>query len=693
MPATESKNDLSGSVRIEKVKSLEADSCTTCGVVFDHPKNTKTNLLKFIWSENEYRRIFLGVLLALPGILAGELAGIRSLWLEISSLVALVIVGYPVARSAWKSILRRDINVNVLMTIAAIGAVAIGAYNEAGTVMVLFAIGEILEEYTNSRSRNAICAMMDVVPRHANLLHPNGGQKLVDVDSLKPGDIILAKPGERIPMDGLVLSGTSQVNQAPITGESSFVEKTRGNEVFASSINGQGALQIKVVNPATDNTISRLVRMVEEAEEKRAPAQRFIDQFARYYTPAIVLLALLVIVIPPLFFGQPFLPSGANQGWLYRGLTLLVIGCPCALVISTPVSIISAISNAARHGVLIKGGSYLEALSHIKALAFDKTGTLTAGKPSVVAVRSVNDDPIAHAQPETCQNCSDLIALAYAVEQSSEHPLANAIHIESSLRGVENRYPAAEMVTALSGMGVSGSVDGRRIMLGSHGFFDKNIPHPLEDCEAASLDAANGHTPLLVSDSGKYMGTITVADTLRESSVETIKQQKALGINNLIMLTGDHEDAARRVAEKTGVTDVRAGLLPEKKVEAVHKLMQEYGTVAMVGDGINDAPALASSSVGIAIGAAMGGSRHAMETADIALMQPDLHSLPFAIRLSKTAMRTIYINFTFALAVKLAFFILALMGLTTMWMAIFADTGALLLVTLNGMRLLRNPGS
>lgn len=668
--------------------------------------------LKYLWERQETRLGLFGALLILPGMILSELLGLRHPLIDLTSIAALATAGLPVARSAWKAIkINRQININVLMTIAGLGAVIIGAYTEAGMIMVLFAIGEALESYTADKARHSIRSMMQVVPTKATVLHTQGKrnrEEQVEVEQLKVGDLILVKPGERIPMDGLVFAGASYVNQAPITGESRLIEKVPGSDVFASSINGEGSLEIEVTHLATDNTISRLVKMVEEAQERRAPAQRSIDQLARIYTPSVIILAGLIAIVPWLFFGQPLLNPDANtHGWLYRALALLVVSCPCALVLSTPVSIISAISNAAHYGVLFKGGAYLEALSKIKAFAFDKTGTLTQGQPSVIAVRSSGCTNLNASQPNKqpaddlhsadilvyCKNCNDMLALANAVEQRSEHPLARAVVDESSRRGVQYKYPPAEMVRAMTGKGVKGEVTGRQIMLGSHRYFDANIPHQQEHCAQANHYAKLGYTPIFVGLDDKYLGTITVADAVRASSREALEMLKQAGINTFVLLTGDDAKTAQVVGEHVGVTDIRAELLPEDKVSMVNALKKQYGKVAMVGDGINDAPALANADVGIAIGGAVSGTAQATETADVTLMSDDLRQLPFAYKLSRKTMSTIHTNIALSLGIKFAFLILILFGLGSMWMAVLADVGTSLLVILNGMRLLRQPRS
>lgn len=695
---------VSGEIRrqviIDRVRELGFDVIET-----DQPDDLATatgaqslNFLRFLWQRLETRLALFGAVLILPGIVLEEIARIRHPLIDAASIAALVLAGLPIARSAWRTIrVNHEININALMTIAAIGAVVVGAYTEAGLVMVLFAVGEALEGYTTGRARDSIRSLLRVVPNQATRLlgHGNDAREArVTVDQLQIGHIVMVKPGELIPMDGRVRAGISSVNQAPITGESRLIEKSVGSQVFASSINGEGVLEIEVTRLASDNTISRLIKMVEEAQEKRAASQRFIDHFAKYYTPAVVALAVLVAIIPPLFFGQPFWnPDAATFGWFYRGLALLVVACPCALVISTPVSIISAISNAAGRGVIIKGGAYLEALQTIKAIALDKTGTLTVGKPNVVGLRSADCQELSGDLIGACTACDDVLALASAVERRSEHPLAQAIIQAAGQRGVNHKYQAADMVRAITGQGVVGQVKGQNVMIGSHTYFDTAIPHSQQVCQAATDDARQGYTPLMVEMNGHYAGTITVADTVRESSREAIALLKRAGLKRLVMLTGDNNAAAKKMAGAVGLTEVRAELLPEDKVTAVQELQREYGPVAMVGDGINDAPALATADVSIAIGAAGNQNTQALETADITLMSDNLRQLAFIFGLSRATMRTIRANVILSIGIKGVFLILVLLGMSTMWMAVLADMGTSLLVTLNGMRLLRHNAS
>ena len=652
----------------------------------------------------------------LPGLLFDELLpglGIESPLFAALSVLAMVVAGLPIARSALRALrVNHEITINLLMTIAAVGAVVIGAYTEAGLVMVLFALGEALEGYTAARARDAIRGLAALAPTEAIVLR-DGGEERVAVADLRVGDVIVVRPGERLPMDGRVLAGASAVDQAPITGESRAVDKAPGDEVFAGSVNGQGTLEIGVTAVAEDTTISRMIRLVADAQERRAPAQRFVDRFARVYTPAVIVVALLVAVVPPLLFDAPFLdPTPDVRGWLYRALALLVVACPCALVISTPVTLISAISNGARHGVLFKGGAYLEALSRVRAIAFDKTGTLTRGEPVVVEVVAsdqlsvVSDQlPVASDQsPVTAdqrpttndhrQQATDnwqlatdnLLALAAAVERRSEHPLARAVVAAAEARGVAERYPAAADVTANSGRGVSGRVNGGHIEIGSHAWFDESIDH-LPHCDAIRAADARGQTTMLVSHDGDYRGYIALADAPRDDSAAALAELRQLGLGPLVMLTGDHAATAAHIAAQVGLSEVRAGLLPAGKVAAVEALRAEHGDVAMIGDGINDTPALAAASVGIA----MGRAAQALETADVVLLGDGLRQLPFAVRLARAAMRTVRFNVALSIAIKLVFFVLVLLGSGSMWLAVLADVGTSLLVTANGMRLLRWP--
>ncbi len=647
------------------------------------------SFLDFMLGRSNTRTALLAVLLILPGLIFHELLpglGIHHWLIDLTSVIALLIAGRPIALSGWRAYrINRRLTINALMSIAAAGAVVIGAYTEAAVVMVLFVIGEALEGFAAGRARHSIRSLIAAAPNQAILLdfhEDHSHERTVSVDSLTIGDRILVKPGQTIPMDGSIVAGNSAVNQSPVTGESRLVEKVVGDEVFASSINGEGTLEIEVTHLAADNTISRLIRMVEEAQEKKAPTQRFVDRFAAVYTPIVVGVAAAVAVIPPIFLGQPFWETPSGHGWLYRGLALLVVACPCALVISTPVSLVSAISNAAKSGVIFKGGVFIELLSKARVIAFDKTGTLTRGLPELVGIQSTDcTNP-----GGDCEPCSDLLALASALESRSEHPIAHAVTHEARHRGLTSAYPAAVGVTALTGRGVTGLVNGDTVTIGSHPYFDKNIPHPTHCQEVARADNS-GHTTMLISRGMEYLGYLTVSDAIRPGAPEAISDLKAMGIEEVVMLTGDNEATAHRVAETVGVTRYEANCLPENKVRAIESLREMFDSVAMVGDGINDTPALATADIGIAIGS----SPQAMETADVTLMADNLSQLPFAVRLSRAAMRTIRFNVAVSIGIKAAFFLLVLAGFGTMWLAVLADMGTSLLVTLNGVRLLEKP--
>ena len=613
---------------------------------------------------------FLATFLGLPETIAGPLY-----------VAGMSIALYPIFVSGLRGLrINHQFNVNLLMSIAAVGAVVIGEYLEGATVIFLFAIGEALEGYTTERARNSIKSLMLLKPDTATVLR-DGEEQIVPVEELQVGETILVKPGESIPMDGRVLTGASGVNQAPITGESVSVAKAPADDVYAGTINGEGALTVEVTRLAQNNTISRIIKLVEDAQSTRAPVQRMVDRFASVYTPAVTLLALLIAIVPPLLFGAPFYDTPDGHGWLYRALVMLVIACPCALVISTPVTVISAIATAARRGVLIKGGAFLEVLGQVKVFAFDKTGTLTAGQPVVMSYRAVD----CSGEPN-CDRCDDVLALASAVERRATHQLAGAVVRAAEGKELWDVYAPAQDVQTLSGRGVYGRVGEQTVTLGSHKLFDSEFPHSDELCREVEKLEALGQTTMLLADGHMVRGYISLADTPRATAQTVIAELNRLGLET-VMLTGDNPGVAAAIGAEIGVTDVRAGLLPEQKVDAVQALRKQHKVVAMVGDGINDTPALAAATVGIAMGGA--GSPQALETADIALMADDLSQLPFAVRLSRFARRLIRQNITLSLGVKLIFLTLAFFGIASLWLAILADVGMLLLVTLNGMRPLR----
>jgi len=632
---------------------------------------------------------------AASGLLIAVAVGMRLLGLPeevvaVLYVAAIAVGGFYIARTGW-AVLRttHSLDMNALMTIAAVGSIFVGEWTEGAVAMFLFSLGNTLEGYTMDRARHAIRGLMNLSPRMATVLHGNAEEQ-VPVEDLRVGDRILVRPGERISMDGVVLDGESSVNQAPITGESMPVVKSPGHGVFAGTVNGQGALTLRVTRLAADTTIARIIKMVEEAQAQRAPSQRFVDRFARVYTPVVIALAAGVAILPPLVGWLAGVDTfiALLGGWFYRALVLLVIACPCALVISTPVSIVSAIASAARAGVLIKGGAHLEALGSLKVIAFDKTGTLTAGQPQVVDVRCL-DHPAGLAWVD-CPHCRQMLADAAAVERRSEHPLAMAVVQAAEAQGLSSTLPIAEAVEAMTGRGVRGQVNGHGVTVGTHTYIHESHPELAEGplCTAVHAAQAAGQTAMVVGDDCcGVRGYIAVADTLRPGMAELMAALHKVGIEHTVMLTGDNEATARAIAGAAGVDAMQADLLPEQKVAAIEALLDRYEAVAMVGDGVNDAPALARATVGIAMGAA--GTDTALETADVALMADDLNQLPFAVRLSQEARAIIRQNVALSLGIKAVFLALAVAGVATLWLAVFADMGASLIVTFNGMRLLR----
>lgn len=589
-------------------------------------------------------------------------------------IAAIIIGGSSLFITGFKNLIRLEFDMRTLMTIAIIGAAIIGEWSEGAVVVILFAVSEALESYSMDRARKSIRSLMDIAPKEA-LIRRNGIESSIAVDEIEALDIMIVKPGQKIAMDGLVVKGFSAVNQASITGESIPAEKGPGAEVFAGTLNEEGLLEVQVTKLADDTTIAKIIHLVEEAQAERAPSQAFVDKFAKWYTPAIMAVAFLVAVLPPLFF------SAAWDTWIYQGLAVLVVGCPCALVISTPVSIVTAIGNAARNGVLIKGGIYLEELSRIKAVAFDKTGTLTKGAP-VVADFEVLQSGISE---------NDLFKLVSALEYRSQHPLASAFIKKAEQQEIDYKSLIVEDFTSLTGKGIKGKIDHEWYYVGNISLFEEmGLTFEGELRNKVDSLQKQGKTVMLAGTNEMLLAVLAVADEVRESSVRVVKQLKELGIQKTIMLTGDHANTAAAIGNQLEVSEIYAELLPQHKLDAVKKMQREYWAAAMVGDGVNDAPALAAASVGIAMGGA--GTDTALETADVALMGDDLKKLPFAIELSRKTLVIIKQNIAFALGLKLLALLLVVPGWLTLWIAIFADMGATLLVTLNGLRLLRVKG-
>jgi Cd2+/Zn2+-exporting ATPase len=576
--------------------------------------------------------------------------------------------GVPLtARKAWIALKNAALDINVLMLVAAAGAVALGQWSEGAAVVLLFAVAQMLEAMTLERARNAVRGLIDLAPTEVTLREALG-ERRVPVEAVSPGAIVIVKPGEKLPLDGVVVEGRTSINQAPVTGESLPADKEPGDEVFAGSINGRGAIDVRVTRFRRDTTLARIIHLVEQAQAQRAPAQTFVERFSKGYTPVVIGLAVWLAVMGPAFMG------GDWRTWIYRSLVLLVVSCPCALVISTPVSIVAALAGAARKGVLIKGGAHLERAAQIRCVAFDKTGTLTIGQPEVVEVLPL-DGVSTH----------EIVRLAAAVEQRSEHPIAEAILRYAAAHGVVAE--SATSVTALTGLGAEGRLDEASILLGNHRLFEeRDLCHPSLHARIEAL-AAQGRTPVLVARNGEPIGLIAVSDQPRASARDAVAMLRQQGVEAVVMLTGDSVGTAKSIAATLGLDDYRAELMPEDKVAVVEELRAKYGSVAMVGDGINDAPALAAADVGIAMGAA--GSDAALETADVALMSDDLLKLPYALRLSRAALSNIKVNLAISLVLKFAFVAAAVTGVATLWMAILADTGASVIVVANALRLLR----
>jgi Cd2+/Zn2+-exporting ATPase len=598
--------------------------------------------------------------LGAPGWLAAGLA-----------ILAIVSCGLSTYRKGWLAIRHGNLNINALMSIAVSGALILGQWPEAAMVMVLFTIAELIEAKSLDRARHAIQGLMQLTPEQASVRQPEGGWQLTRLDAIPLGAVVRAKPGERIALDGEVVAGRSSVDQAPITGESLPVDKTTGDAVFAGTINQAGSLDYRVTAASSNTTLARIIHAVEEAQGTKAPTQRFVDQFARVYTPIVFAIALAVAVLPPLLFGA------AWHEWVYKALVMLVIACPCALVISTPVTIVSGLAAAARKGILIKGGAYLEQGRKLTRLALDKTGTITHGKPAQTEFEQLHGaDGIADALRYR--------SLAASLAGRSDHPVSMAIAAAAQSDGIA--HLTVDAFEALAGRGVRGTIDGAPYWLGNH-----RLVEELGRCSAsleARLDALEGEgkTVVMLVDAQRVLALFAVADTVKETSRAAVAELRRLGVATA-MLTGDNRHTASAIAQQVGIDEARGDQLPQDKLNAVAQWSADGATVGMVGDGINDAPALARADIGFAMGAM--GTDTAIETADVALMDDDLRKIPLFIRLSKATHAVLVQNIALALGIKSVFLVLTLMGLGTMWMAVFADVGASLLVVGNGLRLLR----
>ncbi len=621
------------------------------------------------------------MLVTTSGVLTGiglvlHWLGFGPVWLSTAAFAAATLAGgLLVFPAAWGALKKFRLDINVLMVVAVIGAWLIGEGAEAASVVFLFSLSELLESWASGRARKAVDSLLKLSPPTAIVRNPDGTGQEMPVAEVAVKSEILVRSGSRIPLDGQVVSGNSTVNQAPITGESMPVEKNSGDPVYAGTVNGEGSLIVRVTKPASESTLARIIQLVGEAEENKPPTQRFVDRFAAIYTPAVFALAILVGLIPPLLFGQPWL------FWIYRSLVLLVISCPCALVIATPVSIVSGLTALARRGVLVKGGVHLESVGKLRVLAVDKTGTITRGKPQVVAIISRS-------------NLSEveILARAAAINSHSEHPLAMAITEAARARNLS--IPPVTDYASVTGRGATASIDGHPHFIGNHkmthdtGLCGSEVEAVLARIEEKGQSlAVIGHAP---HDrcAGEILGIIAIADTIRPEAAESLRLIHAAGVEKVIMLSGDNQRTASAIAKEAGIDEAIGDLMPEQKVEHIRKLVSQYTYVGMIGDGVNDAPALAVASVGFAMGAI--GSDTAIETADIALMKDDLRKVADSILTGRRVLRVIHFNIGFALVIKAVVLALAFLGYAGLWLAILADTGATLLVILNSLRLLGN---
>ena len=662
-----SKITVVGNTTIEKLEEAGAFENLK---IYPEKGEMKPQKKEPFWKE--YSTVLASLLFVVLGYVSQSINGEESLPTIAAFLAAILIGGFSLFKMGLKNLFRLEFDMRTLMTIAIIGAGFIGEWTEGAVVVILFAISEALEKYSMDKARASIRSLMDIAPKEA-LIRRNGQELLIKVDDIQIGDIMIVKPGQKIAMDGIVVKGYSSVNQAAITGESVPLEKSVDDDVFAGTLNTEGLLEVKVTKRVDDTTITKIIHLVEEAQAERAPSQAFVDKFAKYYTPAIIVIAALVAIIPPLLFQADW------SEWIYQGLAVLVVGCPCALVISTPVAIVTAIGNAARNGVLIKGGVYLEEAGALNAIAFDKTGTLTKGVPAVTDYVMLDNE----------QKENELLSIIAALEYNSQHPLASAIIKKAEEKEISFKDLVVEDFSSITGKGIKGTINGLTYFIGNPKLFEELLNQSISSDISKKINELQlqGKTVMVVGTTDSISALIAVADEVRESSRSTIARLHELGIKKTIMLTGDNKGTGNAIGELVGVSDIEAELLPQDKLAFIKKLRDEHGKVAMVGDGVNDAPALASATVGIAMGGA--GTDTALETADIALMGDDLKKLPFTIKLSRKALTIIKQNITFSLAIKLIALLLVIPGWLTLWIAIFADMGATLIVTLNGLRLLR----
>ncbi|MHA1851197.1 MAG: heavy metal translocating P-type ATPase [Candidatus Thorarchaeota archaeon] len=609
--------------------------------------------------------ITIAALLFITGLIIELVIG----WLELAGLVFMIVAalsGFSIAKAGLRALIyRKQLNINLLVTIASVGSFLIGHGTEGTAVVFLFYIAEFLEDHSSDRARNSIAELLKLAPDVA-VVKLNGDEKTLHVHDVKVNDVFIIRPGERVPLDGVVMSGSSTLNQAPITGESTPVSKEVGDEVYAGTINNEGYLEVIVTKLSSETVLSKIVKLVEESQKAKSSTEKFIDKFAKYYTPLILVLAVVVATVPTLIFGL------SAEEWIYRSLVLLVVSCPCAMVISTPVAMVSGITSGARNGVLIKGSTYVEEVSRVKVFAFDKTGTLTEGKLAVTDV------------VPTGASYEDVLAVASSLESMSEHPIAKAIVVMAQEKGTT--LEQVENFSAVRGKGIVGTIDGNRFFAGNR-TLSGDLRFPINtwvENQARGLEN-EGKTVILVGSEAGVIGLIALGDRVRSTAANTISELNKMGIRT-VMLTGDNQRTADAISEQTNIDEYRAELLPQDKLTMIQTLSNPYGSVAMVGDGVNDAPALAKANVGIAMGAI--GSDVALETADIVLMNDDISKIPYLIKLSRKTMRIVKQNTIASILLKLSLAILVFPGLITLWLAVaLGDMGLTLAVIANAMRL------
>lgn len=631
------------------------DGCPKCGI---EPLEEQPS----IWRNKQIFLITLSAILLSTGLIL-EFILKWKLLAELFFLITAVISGYPIAREGVSSLIfQKKLSIDFLIMTAAVGSFFIGHGEEGAAVIFLFYVAEFLEDHASERARRSVLSLMKLAPEVATVKR-DGREVKVSVKEVDLNEIVVVRPGEKIPLDGEVVRGISSVNQAPITGESIPVMKKVGDEVYAGTINNEGFLEIRVTRRSSETLLSKIVRLVEEAQKIKSPTEKFIDKFSKYYTPSVILLAICVATIPTFVFGFSF-----NE-WLYKALVLLVVSCPCALAISTPVAMVSGITNAARNGVLIKGSAYVEEISKIKVFAFDKTGTLTEGKLEVTDIISFG------------RSKDEVLLKAASLESLSEHPIAKAIVEKAEREGM--KLKVIDDFRAVAGKGITGKIDGEVYYVGSRRFF-KEMSADFPEEQAKKLEN-EGKTVVFIGSEKEVIGLIAVMDKIREATTRTMAELRRRGIKT-VMITGDDERVAKVIAEKIGIAEYKAELLPEDKVEMVEELSKKYGRVAMVGDGVNDAPALARANVGIAMGAI--GSDVSLETSDVALMQDDISKIPYLIELSKKTLTIVKENVLTSILIKGSFAVLVFPGLITLWLAVaIGDMGLSLVVILNAMRL------